>query len=56
MAKKVKCPACGKMAEKRSRWLMPDGSYNRLYIHQAIPGLLGMRIVTVSCIAREEAK
>jgi hypothetical protein len=52
--RKVKCPGCGKLAEKRGRWKMPDASYNRLYIHETKAGAFGMRIVTKSCIVREE--
>lgn len=51
--KRVRCPVCGNLAEKRGAWKMPDGSRNRLYIHETKLGLFGCREVTNSCIANE---
>jgi len=51
----VRCPNCGKMAQKRGAWKMKDGTYNRLYIHSGIIQM-GMAVVKVSCIVSEQVK
>jgi hypothetical protein len=51
---KATCPVCGKIADKRSHWKMPDGSYNRLYVHLTKKTAFGFNEVIESCIAREE--
>ncbi len=48
----VKCPGCGKMSQRRGRWKMKDGTYNRLYVHSGIVKM-GLAFVEVSCIVNE---
>ena len=47
------CPVCGNPAEKHGSWKMPDGSRNRLYVHETKPTHFGFQEVTKSCIANE---
>jgi hypothetical protein len=51
----VRCPKCGRMGQKRGRWKMKDGSFNRRYVHSGIYEF-AMITVTDSCIVREDGQ
>lgn len=48
------CPKCKRMAQKRSSWLMKDGSRNTFYVH-AGEYRNGFPFVTDSCVVSDKA-